>query len=215
MGVINFGIPQAEAVYLKNKLGLSFAIEGGTFLGGTARFLAAEFDSVYTIEKSDVMYAEAKRNLLGVANVDLLQGDTREHLEAISAVKDNCLFWLDSHWSGGDTYGEGDECPLLEELKVLFASPMQNYAILIDDARLFLAPPPKPHDFEAWPGLRELFNVIPTEFDFIVHDDVIFLTPKRIDFPRYLQSVITDQVRSSSPNTVLSKMKSYVKKVIP
>ena len=212
MGLINFGIPESETLYLKNKLALTSAIEGGTYTGGTARFLAGHFDHVFTIEKSDVMFAKAEQNLSGISNVQLLKGDTRQHLRELADQCDNCLFWLDSHWSGGDTYGRGDECPLIEELNILFSSRMQNFVVLIDDARLFLAPPPKPHDYTAWPGLREVVQVVPEDYDLIVYDDVIFITPKRLEFSRYLQDVVTDQLKSSGSNIWTNKIKSLVKK---
>ncbi|MDR1514735.1 MAG: hypothetical protein LBS45_03495 [Synergistaceae bacterium] len=50
------------------------------------------------------------------------------------------LFWLDAHWSGGDTAGENIQCPLLEELKIILDSNSSHF-ILIDDARLILASP--------------------------------------------------------------------------
>ena len=35
--------------------------------------------------------------------------------------------------------------PLLSELNIIFEKSKSNHAILIDDARLFMAPPPKPY----------------------------------------------------------------------
>jgi len=79
------------------------------------------------------------------------------------------LFWLDAHWSGGDTYGENDECPLMDELKIIFQY-RKNYVILIDDARLFMAPPPKPHKIENWPSIKEIVNILPYEWDLIIYN---------------------------------------------
>jgi hypothetical protein len=78
----------------------------------------------------------------------LIYGDSREELGPIIEREDNILFWLDAHWSGGETYGESDQCPLIKELEVIFRySKEKNFAILIDDVRLFLAPPPSTYDF--------------------------------------------------------------------
>ncbi|MEM4197125.1 MAG: hypothetical protein QXV64_03345 [Candidatus Anstonellaceae archaeon] len=160
MGLINFGIPEKETEFLKKNLGLDVLVEGGTYLGSTAKKMSKSFRKVYTIEKSDVMFDKAKENLKDIANVTMLKGDTRENLKEILDKNDNILFWLDSHWSGGDTYGEEDECPLIEELEIIFEYP-KNYVILIDDARLFLAPPPYPHKFQNWPSLTNIMKTLP------------------------------------------------------
>jgi hypothetical protein len=191
MGTINFGIPLQETRWLRTQMTLTVVVEGGTFLGTTALSLSKEFGKVYTIEKSSVMFEKAKGNVGAIQNITQLQGDTREHLPDIVAKTDNVLFWLDAHWSGGDTYGESDECPLVEELNIIFNSPMSNYAILVDDARLFLAPPPLPHKIENWPAIKKIASVVPDHFDMIIHDDVIYITPSKIKMPNYLQEKIT------------------------
>ncbi len=191
MGIVNFGIPEQEAEWLKAKMGLNTVVEGGTYKGGTALSLSKSFKTVYTIEKSEVMFEIAKKKLDGIANIRQLQGDTREHLPKIVSESDNILFWLDAHWSGGDTYGEQDECPLLEELNIIFKSSIKNFAILIDDARLFLAPPPLPHKLENWPTIKQVASVIPDHYDMIVHDDVIFIVPASVKMPAFIQSMIT------------------------
>jgi hypothetical protein len=125
----------------------------------------------------------------------MLKGDTREHLDSIMKNNDNLLFWLDAHWSGGETYGKEDECPLIEELEIIFKYD-KNCIILIDDARLFLAPPPKPHNFKNWQSLIDIVNVLPTNWDLIEYEDVIYLFPKTIsiDFKEFIQDDITDKM---------------------
>lgn len=191
MGIVNFGIPEKEAKWLKERLKLTTAVEGGTYLGGTALRLSELFQTVYTIEKSDVMIEMARNNTEKKSNITLLRGDTRDHLQLLVSDIDNVLFWLDAHWSGGETYGEQDECPLLKELDVIFNSPMKNYAILIDDARLFLAPPPLPHLVENWPSIKLIADIIPTGFDMLVHEDVIYIVTAEIETPLYLQGKTT------------------------
>ncbi|GLI54160.1 hypothetical protein [Thermodesulfovibrio yellowstonii] len=126
MGLINFGVPEKETEFLKENLGFDVFVESGTYKGETAKRMSKFFKKVYTIEKSDVMYDIAKENLKGILNVTMLKGDSREHLAEILNNNDNILFWLDAHWSGGETYGEEDECPLIEELNIIFRYP-KNY----------------------------------------------------------------------------------------
>lgn len=183
MGIVNFGIPEQETTWLKENLNLTTVVEGGTYKGGTAKKLIKECQKVYTTEKSDVMFETAKENIGAIRNITQLRGDTRDHLPSLASQNDNVLFWLGAHWSGGDTYGEQDECPLLQELEIIFSSAMKNYAILIDDARLFLAPPPLPHKVKNWPAIKQVADVIPLHFDMIVHEDVIYIVPNDIGFP--------------------------------
>jgi hypothetical protein len=217
MGIVNFGIPEQETEYLRSAMGLQVVVEGGTYKGGTASLLSKSFDKVYTIEKSDVMYAIAQDNLKDFKNVNMLKGDTREHLVPILAVNDNILFWLDAHWSGGETYGEGDECPLLQELGLIFSSTLNNYAIMVDDARLFISPPPLPHDFNNWPTIKEICSVVPDDFDILISNDVIYLTPVRVDFRSFIQKVATSdwfKYTSSSAPTFRNCAKAMVKTVL-
>jgi hypothetical protein len=194
MGLINFGVPEEEIEFLKHVMKLDVFVEGGTYKGGTAKSMGKKFRKIFTIEKSDIMFEIAKENLKDTNNITLLKGDTREHLDSIITNNENILFWLDAHWSGGDTYGEEDECPLIEELDIIFKY-QKNYVILIDDARLFLAPPPYPHNYNNWQSLTDIMKVIPESWELIEFEDVIYLFPKEInnEFKSFLQSIITKQ----------------------
>lgn len=190
MGVVNFGIPLEDAKYLQKTMNLGVAVEGGTYLGGTAKALRQIFDKVITIENSDRMYIKAKENLAGM-DISVLKGDTRSYLPQILKSEDNILFWLDAHWSGGETYGEQDECPLIEELKMIFMGD-KKCAILIDDARLFMAPPPAPHNEKLWPSVADISGVVSPDWDLIIYNDVIYITPKSIDFRKYMLGKTTE-----------------------
>jgi hypothetical protein len=87
-------------------------------------------------------------------------GDTRSVLSREVELLDGpAVVWLDSHWSGGATYGEARECPLLSEIETLRSARHEHY-LFIDDARLFVAPPPKPHDMDQWPGLVQVLGAL-------------------------------------------------------
>lgn len=201
MGLVNFGVPEKETEFLKEILKLDIFVEGGTYQGGTAKNMSDVFRTVLTIEKSDVMYDKAKENLNDILNVTMLKGDTREHLHSILKSYDNILLWLDAHWSGGQTYGEKDECPLIEELKIIFGY-NKNYAVLIDDARLFLAPPPSPHVINEWPSLTDIVKIIPDNWELIVFKDVIYIIPESVSyqFKSFLQNLITKEYSKNKDN---------------
>ena len=206
MGLINFGVPEEEIEFLKHIMKLDVFVEGGTYKGGTAKSMGEKFRKIFTIEKSDIMFEIAKENLKDTNNITLLKGDTREHLDSIIANNENILFWLDAHWSGGDTYGEEDECPLIEELDIIFKY-NKNYVILIDDARLFLATPPYPHNFNNWQSLTEIMKAIPESWELIEFEDVIYLFPKEInnEFKSFLQNIVTKQ-QQNNKNPLLQRI---------
>ncbi|KAA1260985.1 hypothetical protein LF1_35270 [Rubripirellula obstinata] len=196
MGTVQFGAPKESILYLRDAMGLTTLVEGGTYQGGTAKWAAGCFDQVFTIENSPEMYRIAEQNLSGISNITMLQGDSRQHLPTIVSKNDNMIYWLDAHWSGGVTYGQDDECPLLEELEIVFASE-RNHVVLIDDARLFLAPPPSPHRRENWPTLLEITRALPDGWDCLCHDDVLAITPNSIqaEYRDFMQRQITESAK--------------------
>jgi hypothetical protein len=93
------------------------------------------------------------------------------------------LFFLDAHWCVAEgTAGQHSQCPLLEEIGAIGAlSP--DSVILIDDARLFLAPPPPPHEVTQWPSFDQVdaaLRAASTEHELMVVNDVIAFYPRRL-----------------------------------
>ena len=184
-----------SAWFFLKGLGFNTLVEGGTYHGQSAIIASKIFDQVITIEKFQENYDIAKKNLSNHKNITLLLGDTRDHLKDDAHLLGDApiLYWLDSHWCGSeDTYGLDDECPLLEELNIIL-SKNKRCVILIDDARLFLEPPIKPHVSDSWPTVDEIVRTLPTDWMFVVHSDIICLVPGdvRIPFKRYLEMVLT------------------------
>lgn len=202
MGASNLGCP-AKIVLDLAKLGdVTVFVETGTFLGGTTRWAAKHFKDVYTIELSEQLYKVSSTALKKLGNVQPLLGDSREKLSEIlaSIVDRRAVHWLDGHWSGQGTSGSSNECPLLDEIKIL--TERINDIILIDDARLFLAAPPSPHNPEHWPTISEVVNVIMRGRDdrFIqIFDDVIFVVPNNEPMrDRLIQEAQQYQARSAA-----------------
>lgn len=136
-----------------------------------------------------------KKEIGHVDNIKQLRGDTREHLSEIAVANDNILFWLDAHWNGGATYGDDDECQLHEELNLLFSAGIKNLAIMIDDARLFLFPPPVPHEYASWPSLKEIINTPPTNCEISIFKDVIYIynIKHKDKIKSFIQEEVTDR----------------------
>jgi hypothetical protein len=153
------GVPLGLAADLRDALGLVRAVETGTYRGGTTRQLAEMFPTVATIELSTELHEAAVANLAGIAAITALQGDSGVILPTLAEPSIPTLWFLDGHWSGGPTAGQEAECPVLAEIGALAGSHRSD-CILIDDARLFAAPPPPPHDPRQWPTLLEVFDAL-------------------------------------------------------
>jgi len=158
MGDVRMGPPERLVLSLRDALGAATFIETGTFRGATAEWASRHFSKVHSIERAESLYREATERLGTVGNLSLHLGDTRDIMPVlISSLEAPAVLWLDAHWSGGETAGEGDECPLLDELAIADAS-KQTLAVLVDDARYFLAAPPAPHRLGDWPDLAEVVD---------------------------------------------------------
>jgi hypothetical protein len=177
-------VPQSLAAGLRERLGLVRAIETGTYRGFSARRLAAAFPEVTTIEASPELARCAADTLADLAHVEVRVGSSRIVLPEVVDAARPTLYWLDGHWSGGVTAGRGDECPLLGELESI-ASGHPEDCILVDDARLFLAPPPPPHDPAQWPDVTALVHALerakPGHAIVVAHDLVVCVPARARD----------------------------------
>ena len=126
------GPPEDLVLRLRDAAGATHFIEGGTFRGKTARWAAGHFDRVITIEAAPGVFQRLSPEHGTHANITFLLGDTRELLpDIVGHLTSPAVFWLDSHWSAGDTFGQGDECPLLRELEIINPSAL-DHVLLID-----------------------------------------------------------------------------------
>jgi len=84
------------------------------------------------------LYERARKKFSKFDYISIVQGDSGEVLSVILAdIKQPCLFWLDGHYSGGDTAKGRLETPILQELHCVLTHSIEGHVILIDDARLF------------------------------------------------------------------------------
>src|SRR5919201_2007447 len=115
MGIVHPGVPKDLVLLLRNAFGVEDFIEAGTYLGATASWAAGVFPRVTTIEAAPALYNEARLRHQGHANLRFELGDSRQVFpRLLPELTAPSIFWLDSHYSGGDTFGAQDECPLLE-----------------------------------------------------------------------------------------------------
>ena len=112
-------------------------IETGTLVGGTTFAMEPLFEKVYTVEVSE-KYHNLTKNKYSGNKIDFILGDSSKVFEdLLPNINEKTIFFLDGHWSSGDT-GKGlKDCPLFEEITHI-NNLFKNEAILIiDDYRLF------------------------------------------------------------------------------
>jgi hypothetical protein len=194
MGLIRMGAPTDIIEKLAKDFQINNFVETGTYYGNTAIWASNHFDNVFTIEFSETMYRQVIEKLDKVANLHCILGDSRTELsKIIENTKKSSLFWLDAHWSGGDTYGNNDECPLLEEIDIINNSNNDSF-IFIDDARYFTSPPQPPHKIEQWPSITDVIQKLQsgsTEKYIVIIEDVIIAVPlfAKCTLAKYCQEV--------------------------
>jgi hypothetical protein len=117
-------------------------IESGTYRGGTIFGMEKYFEKLYTVEISKNHYDETKsiyeRGCEGVPKINFYLGDSSIIFrELLPSIDEKAIFFLDCHWSAGDT-GRGEkDCPLIEEIKCINKLFRNEAIIIIDDYSLF------------------------------------------------------------------------------
>jgi len=132
MGIVDPYFPASICLKLAAVASANTFIETGTYYGRTAKWAASHFEQVHTIELSELLYNQTKNELISMRIVPHC-GDSRSILPKL--INGGIVFWLDGHYSGGETAGEEDPCPLLNELDVILHRSHDD--IIINDARLY------------------------------------------------------------------------------
>lgn len=186
MGAINFSLDPQLVEFLTGVLPLKLFVETGTFKGDSLRIAQRFFPECHSVELSDALYKEVSEAFCGQPGIHLhhgaspaVLGTMRERLAQTPA-----LFWLDAHWCVADnTAGSDSQSPLLQELDAIGALHPQS-VLLIDDARLYLCPPPKPHRLSDWPDFHAIVQrllAMSRTHRLMICNDVIVFHPQEIE----------------------------------
>jgi len=175
------GPPPELVESIRDSFGVRVFVETGTFRGRTANWASTLFPKVITIEASEEIWKQARTKYSSVTNIEFRHGRSEEVLnKVVRAIRQPAVFWLDAHWSGGNTFGSTSICPIRREIKEILVASCQH-VVLVDDVRLFLAPPPLPHDPDNWPSIGELLSdlqaVRPEGYQAITVDILISVPP--------------------------------------
>lgn len=121
-----------------SKIPTNIFVETGTYYGDTTHEASKIYNRVYSIELSEHYHNLAKTRFQSNPNVHLLRGDSAFVLESLCVeLNEPTLFWLDGHYSSGNTAKGIKDCPLYEEIKHIMKLCKPGCVITIDDVRLF------------------------------------------------------------------------------
>lgn len=139
-----YGVPAPpdvkQAVLLRYNIPASVWIETGTWHGDTTVFLAQFARHVWTIEPGPSLAQAASLRFADQPNVSVIEGLSETSLDGILAqVSGDVCFWLDGHYSAGDTYQGPVDTPIVAELDIItrHLDRLGHVAVLIDDVRCF------------------------------------------------------------------------------
>lgn len=114
-------------------------VQTGTYKGDGVQRVINDFKEVHSIDLNANFVMGALERFKLDDHVFIHHGDSSEVLESLcESIKEPAMFYLDAHFSGGDTaFGRPEDkgCPLLRELTVIGKRPY-NDIVVVDDMRL-------------------------------------------------------------------------------
>lgn len=157
-----------EFLKLKEKFKVEVAIELGSAVGGTTKFLGENFDEVHTIEIMENFLEFTKKRCAGLSNISFHLGSTVDKLAGVLSVSvpegsndllgSNMLIFIDSHWN---------TLPIFDELKIIKASGLKPVIAIHD----FLVPEEPKLGFDSYEGVDISFANIKSYIDDIYGEE--------------------------------------------
>ena len=183
MGAVNFSLDPGLVLLLKHELPLSIFVETGSFEGDTVQSVRPLFDRIYTVELVEKYFQKVFERFKDDPSITARFQSSPEFLRQLKPSLENAsvLYWLDAHWCmEGETEGKESQCPLIEELEAIGHLNTES-VILIDDARLFLGPPPPPYESSQWPVFSDILSkliMLNSLHELMVINDVMVFYPR-------------------------------------
>ncbi len=129
-----------EILAIAKHAGCNVFIESGTYTGMSFRraLRSRIFERLYTVEIVPELHRRLVEAYPETPSRQVFLGTShevfREHIFPLCSREDRVFFWLDAHFSGGDTGGAEFPCPLLAELGAIRQHcPSSSLVIAIDD----------------------------------------------------------------------------------
>jgi len=115
-------------------------VETGTFYGNTTHFLALNFRFVFSIEPEPTLFAKALNRFADRPNIKIINGLSEDVFpELLPTLPAEVNFWLDGHYSAGDTHKGPVDTPIVQELACIeeHLARFSKLTVLVDDIRCF------------------------------------------------------------------------------
>jgi len=149
---------------------LKSLVETGTYHGDMLDAMRKRFRQLFSIELSIDLCQRAKERLQAYPHISILQGDSSVELpKLLSTLNTPTLFWLDGHYSAGNTARGALETPVSSEIDAILKHTVRHHVILIDDARNFDGT----HDYPLLDQFRRSILAARPTAKFAVADDII------------------------------------------
>lgn len=149
-------------------------VETGTRRGDKVEAMKGRFDEIYTIELDRRLYENAARRFADLPHIRVIQGDSTEQLpRLLERLPGPCVFWLDAHYSYGETARGELDTPIVAELTAILAHHERRHVVLVDDARAFTGS----RDYPTLAWLRDFVGTQRPDLVLEVRDDIIRMHP--------------------------------------
>jgi hypothetical protein len=157
-----------------SRYGSRFLVETGTYEGEMIEAMVGRFERIYSIELSEQYFFRAKAKFEKRRDIEILQGDSSIELgKIIKNLKEPTLFWLDAHYSGGNTARGERDTPIEKEIEVVCKNlEAKKFVILIDDARYFGVD----ENYPSIEKLKDLVNLSGKNAIVHIKNDIIRIT---------------------------------------
>jgi hypothetical protein len=150
-------------------------VETGTYRGQMVSAVKGVFSHIYSIELGEELCRAAQEQFKKDRHVSIHCGDSAEVLPTIlTELTEPTLFWLDAHYSYGDTAKAEIETPIEKELQSILNHAIPGHVILVDDARCFDGS----HDYPTLGEVESLVHEAKNSYTFFVENDIIRIFPK-------------------------------------
>jgi len=167
-------VKQRTLQYYSEKFNLKTLVETGTYYGDMIEAMREVFNHIYSIELSRELYEKARVRFQGEKHIDLIWGDSGVEMGKIMSKLDQpALFWLDGHYSAGETARSDKDTPIYEELNHILNAKETRNVIIIDDARNFGMDP----EYPTMEELTDFIRLKRPDLNIVVENDSIRITP--------------------------------------
>lgn len=169
-------MPNIDYIFLNtlqdDYMNYTYFIETGTLNGDTIFAVEPYFNKLYTIEYSEKYYNNTKNKYNG-NKINFILGDSSIVFKTLLPEIDyNSIFFLDGHWSSGDTGRSEKDCPLIEEITNINILFKHKGIIIIDDFRLFgLSPQTGNNEDWSYISKDKILNILQNRIEKIYHLD--------------------------------------------